>query len=78
MKTLVLIVVRLLHAISVVNMVMLRLFVFAKLVFLLVMLKPQNFLLLEKSAHNSLGHTVDTCYKKHGFPLSYKFTNWTS
>ena len=53
MKTLVfivLIVVTLLHAIFVVNMVILRLFVFAKWVFLLVMLKPQSFLLLEKSA----------------------------
>jgi len=20
---------------------------------------------------------IDTCYKKHGFPPSYKFTNWT-
>ena len=53
MKTLVfivLIVVTLLHAISVVNMVILRLFVFAKWVFLLVMLKPQSFLLLEKFA----------------------------
>jgi len=45
-----LIVVTLLHAIFVVNMVILRLFVFAKWVFLLVMLKPQSFLLLEKSA----------------------------
>jgi len=34
----------------VVNMVILRLFVFAKWVFLLVMLKPQSFLLLEKFA----------------------------
>jgi len=53
MKTLVfivLIVVTLLHAISMVNMVILRLFVFAKWVFLLVMLKPQSFLLLEKYA----------------------------
>jgi len=53
MKTLVfivLIVVTLLHAIFVVNMVILRLFVFAKWVFLLVMLKPQRFPLLEKSA----------------------------
>jgi len=53
MKTLVfivLIVVTILHAIFVVNTVILRLFVFAKLVFLLVMLKPQSFLLLEKSA----------------------------
>jgi len=50
MKTLVLIVVTPLHAIFVVNMVILRLFVFAKWVFLLVMLKPQSFLLLEKSA----------------------------
>jgi len=50
MKTLVIIVVTLLHAIYVVNMVILRLFVFAKWVFLLVMLKPQSFLLLEKSA----------------------------
>jgi len=50
MKTLVLIVVTLLHAIFVVNMIILMLFVFAKWVFLLVMLKPQSFLLLEKSA----------------------------
>jgi len=53
MKTLVfivLIIVTLLHAICVVNTVILRLFVFAKWVFLLVMLKPQSFLLLEKSA----------------------------
>jgi len=53
MKTLVfivLIVVTLLHAIFVVNMVILRLFVFAKWVFFLVMLKPQSFLLLEKSS----------------------------
>jgi len=53
MKTLVfivLIVVTLLHAIFVVNMVILRLFVFTKWVFFLVMLKPQSFLLLEKSA----------------------------
>ena len=52
MKTLVfivLIVVTPLHAIFVVNMVILRLFVFTKWVFL-VMLKPQSFLLLEKSA----------------------------
>jgi len=51
MKTLVfivLIVVTLLHAIYVVNTVILRLFVFAKWIFLLVMLKPQSFLLLEK------------------------------
>jgi len=27
---------------------------------------------------NRLGHTVDTCYKKHGLPPVYKFTNWTS
>jgi len=55
MKTLVfivLIVITLLHAISMVNTVILRLFVFAKWVFLLVMLKPQSFLLLEKSAFN--------------------------
>jgi len=53
MKTIVfivLIVVTLLHAIFVVNTVILRLFVFAKWVFLLVMLKPKSFLLLEKSA----------------------------
>jgi len=50
MKILVLIVVILLHAIYVVNMVILRLFVFAKWVFLLVTLKPQSFLPLEKSA----------------------------
>ena len=56
MKTLVfivfivLIIVTLLHAIFVVNMVILRLFVSAKWVFLLVMLKSQSFLLLEKSA----------------------------
>jgi len=53
MKTLVfivLIVVTLLHAIFVANMVIVRPFVFAKWVFLLVMLKPQSFLLLEKSA----------------------------
>jgi len=52
MKTLVFIVlvVTLLHAIFVVNTVILRLFVFAKWVFLLVMLKSQSFLLLGKSA----------------------------
>jgi len=53
MKTLVfivLIVVTLLYAIFVVNMVILRLFVFGKWVFLMVMLKPQSFLLLEKYA----------------------------
>jgi len=53
MKTLVfivLIVVTLLHEISVVNTVILRLFVFENWVFLLIMLKPQSFLLLEKSA----------------------------
>ena len=38
------------HTIFVVNTVILRLFVFTKWVFLLVMLKPQSFLLLEKYA----------------------------
>jgi len=47
-KIIVLIVVTLLHALYVVNTVILRLFVFAKWV--LVMLKPQSFLLLENSA----------------------------
>ena len=46
----VLTVVALLHAIFVVNTVILKLFVFEKWVFLLVMLKPQSFLLLEKIA----------------------------
>ena len=44
------------------------------------MLKPQSFLLLEKNCTfcNRLGHTVDTCYKKHGFPPGYKSINRTS
>ena len=28
--------------------------------------------------YGKLGHTVDKCYRLHGFPLGYKFKNKTS
>jgi len=44
------------------------------------MLKPQSFLLLEKSALFVIVlATLSTpVIKKHGLPPGYKFTNWTS
>jgi len=77
MKTLVLIVVTLLHAIFVVNT---EAICFRKVGFPSGNVKTSKFSSTRKVCTfcNHLGHTVDTCYKKNGFPPGYKFINWTS